>query len=87
MSDRSRDTPDDGVSGEDDDPSAVDEGTVDEGTVDEESEWRFSVDEVGPDGVTREESSIEPERIDPENALFVALGVLVAVGALLATFL
>ena len=54
---------------------------------DEESEWRFDVDEVGPDGVEREERSIEPEGIHLEHALFVVLGILMGVGAILATIL
>ncbi|GAB3410607.1 hypothetical protein GCM10027435_01400 [Haloparvum alkalitolerans] len=51
---------------------------------DEGGDWRFSIDEVGPDGVVEETSPgdepIEPESIVPEHAVFVALGVLLAVG-------
>lgn len=50
----------------------------------DEDQWRFSVDEVGPDGVTEETSPggdpIEPEGVDPEHALFVALGVVLSLG-------
>lgn len=53
----------------------------------EESEWKFEVDEVGPDGVEREEPTIEPESIDIEHALFVVLGVLMGIGAILAAML
>jgi|GEM_PF-1348082 len=50
-------------------------------------EWRFSLDEVGPDGVTEDTATpvstpIEPESINPENALFVLLGVVLTVGVL-----
>jgi len=52
---------------------------------DDESQWRFSVDEVGPDGVTEDthtpaDEPIEPETIDLEHAVFVALGVALTVG-------
>jgi len=45
----------------------------------DEREWRFAVDEVGPGGViedthTPETEPIEPESIDTEHAVFVALG-------------
>ena len=53
----------------------------------DESEWRFQVDDVGPDGVKREGRSIEPEGIHLEHALFVVLGVLMGIGAILATIL
>lgn len=58
-----------------------------EGTAADESEWRFGLDEVGPDAAEPEQRSIEPEGIDLENAAFVALGVLVAIGTILATLL
>jgi hypothetical protein len=47
-------------------------------------EWRFGVDEVGPDAEveTETEESIEPELISLEHATFVALGVLLAVGVI-----
>ncbi len=56
----------------------------------EEDEWRFSLDDVGEDGVTGSfgpAESIEPQEIDRENAVFVLLGVLLAIGliALLVT--
>jgi hypothetical protein len=55
------------------------------------SEWRFSLDEVGPDGVTEDTATpastpIEPESIDPENALFVVLGVALTVAVLVLGF-
>jgi hypothetical protein len=52
----------------------------------DESEWRFGVDEVGEEsegegvaGPWAPAESIEPGRIDRENALFVVLGVVLAV--------
>lgn len=62
----------------------------------DDEEWKYSVDEVGEDaedgtapgdgnggedggGVDRR---IEPGSIDPENVLFVVLGVLIAVGTI-----
>lgn len=42
--------------------------------ADESGEWRFGIDDVGPDGELRRDP-IEPESVDPENALFVALGI------------
>jgi hypothetical protein len=50
-------------------------------------EWRFALDEVGPDGVTEDTATpasapIEPESITPENAFFVLLGVVLTVGVL-----
>ncbi|MFC5368479.1 DUF7312 domain-containing protein [Salinirubrum litoreum] len=47
----------------------------------DEQQWRFAVDEVGEDAPTRE--PLEPESISLENALFVAVGVLLTVGILL----
>jgi hypothetical protein len=63
----------------------------DEGGQDDESQWRFSVDEVGPGGVTEdthtpESEPIEPGSIDPEHAVFVALGVLLTIGVLFVGF-
>jgi hypothetical protein len=57
----------------------------------DEREWRFAVDEVGPGGVvedthTPETEPIEPGSIDPEHAVFVALGVALTVGVLLVGF-
>ena len=51
----------------------------------DESQWRFAVDDVGPDGVTEDTHTpasepIEPESIDTEHAIFVALGVAATVG-------
>jgi len=58
---------------------------------DDERQWRFAVDDVGPDGVTEdtgtpEEEPIEPGSIDLENAALVALGVAITVGVLLFGF-
>jgi hypothetical protein len=52
---------------------------------DEGREWRFGVDDVGPDGVTEDTSTpdsepIEPGSIDAEHAVFVVLGVALVVG-------
>ncbi|QHS17052.1 DUF7312 domain-containing protein [Halopenitus persicus] len=56
----------------------------------EETEWRFGIDDVGPDGIVEETSPadepIEPESIEPLHAVFVALGIVLTVG-LLATAL
>ena len=50
-------------------------------------EWRFGIDEVGPEAEAAREAArnppIEPESIDAENALFVVAGVL---GTLLLVF-
>lgn len=58
---------------------------------DDEIQWRFAVDDVGPDGVTEdthtpESEPIEPESIDVEHAAFVVLGVVLTVGTLLVGF-
>ena len=47
-------------------------------------EWRFAVDEVGPDAEPDEPAAdpIEPEAISPEHATFVALGVLLTVAVI-----
>lgn len=51
-------------------------------------EWKYSIDEVGEEAeeATEEESEqrrrIEPGSLTPENAFFVALGVLIALGTL-----
>lgn len=57
-----------------------------EGASDErETEWRFALDEVGPEAETEtvEADPIEPEEISLEHAGFVALGVALALGVLL----
>ncbi|MGM0448012.1 MAG: DUF7312 domain-containing protein [Methanobacteriota archaeon] len=59
--------------------------------ADDEREWRFSVDDVGPDGVTEDTATpadepIEPGAITLEHAAFVVLGVALTVGALLVGF-
>lgn len=55
-------------------------------TDDEEGEWRFAIDDVGPDGVVEETSPaaepIEPESIELEHALFVTVGVVLSVSVL-----
>jgi len=63
----------------------------DDGEADDESEWRFAVDDVGPDGVTEdthtpETEPIEPGSIDAEHAVFVVLGVMLTVGVLFVGF-
>ena len=62
----------------------------DEG-ADDGTEWRFAVDEVGPDGVTEDTATpadepIEPGDITLEHAAFVVLGVALTVGTLLLGF-
>lgn len=50
------------------------------------TEWRFRVDEVGPDGVTEDTSTlgpIEPGDIQLEHAIFVVAGVALAISVLL----
>jgi hypothetical protein len=64
---------------------AGDEGPDDGG------EWRFSVDDVGPGGVTEDTATpadepIEPGDVDLEHAAFVVLGVALTVGILLVGF-
>lgn len=53
--------------------------------IEADDEWRFSIDEVGPDAEpeTPETDPIEPESISAEHAAFVVLGVLLAVGVVL----
>ncbi|WP_416838987.1 hypothetical protein [Haloferax sp. DFSO52] len=56
-----------------------------------EGEWRFSIDDVGPDGIVDDSpDSVEALPIEPgsptlENVAFVLLGVLLAVGLLFVT--
>lgn len=56
-----------------------------------DKQWQFGLDEVGPDGIVEETSPgdgpIEPESVNAEHAVFVALGVAVTVGAVLTIFL
>lgn len=64
---------------------AGDEGDGDGG------EWRFSIDDVGPDGVTEDTATPESEPIEPgdvtlEHAVFVVLGVAITVGVLVVGF-
>ncbi|ELZ37947.1 hypothetical protein C471_12616 [Halorubrum saccharovorum DSM 1137] len=56
-----------------------------------ESEWRFAVDDVGPNGVvedthTPESEPIEPGSIDAEHAVCVVLGVVLTIGVLFVGF-
>jgi len=55
-----------------------------------EREWRFSVDEVGPEAEPDspepeppEPEPIEPESISLEHAVFVGLGIALTVGIIL----
>lgn len=68
-----------------DDSRAV--SAVDPNTDSDGEEWRFAIDEVGPEAAAAREAErnppIEPESIDAENALFVVAGVL---GTLLLVF-
>ena len=62
-----------------------------EGSPDDGGEWRFSVDDVGPDGVTEDTATpadepIEPGDVEIEHAVFVVLGVALTVGALVVGF-
>jgi hypothetical protein len=47
-----------------------------------DSEWRFSVDDVGPEADTGadEDTAIEPETISLEHATFVVVGVVLTLG-------
>lgn len=48
----------------------------------EDSEWRFSIDEVGPEAEPEppEPDPIEPEPISLEHAVFVGLGIVLTLG-------
>mgnify|MGYP000654589682 CR=1 FL=1 len=48
-----------------------------ESTADDDQEWRFDLEDVGED---RHRPTVEPETVDPINAMFFLLGV----GAVLA---
>jgi hypothetical protein len=97
MSDESGDGARDGSSAADagDDPSVSGDRSrandaADE-TADAGTEWRFSVDDVGPDGVTEDTATPESEPIEPgdvtlEHAVFVVLGVAITVGVLVVGF-
>jgi hypothetical protein len=57
--------------------------------TEDESEWRFGIDDVGPDGII-EDSPVEEEPIEPgsprtENVVFVLLGVFIAVALIFVT--
>ncbi|XVH30613.1 DUF7312 domain-containing protein [Haloferacaceae archaeon DSL9] len=49
-------------------------------SADGDEQWRFSVDEVGPDGAAGDDEpprpTIEPESVSLEHATFVVIGVL-----------
>ena len=71
-------------------PDGADD-SPDGGSDDGESEWRFDIDDVGPDGVTEDTATpttepIEPGSIEFEHAAFVVLGVAITVGVLLFGF-
>lgn len=52
---------------------------------DDEREWRFSVEDVGPDGIIEQERDpIEPGSPKIEHAVFVLLGIVVALALLFA---
>lgn len=74
--------------GDDEVAASAESGEPDESA---DEQWKFGLDEVGPDGIVEETSPgggpIEPESVNPEHAAFVALGVAVAVGAVLTIFL
>ncbi|ELK45737.1 hypothetical protein G3A49_04050 [Haloferax volcanii] len=70
-------------------PEADDDRDGD-GDGDGDGEWRFGVDDVGPDGIIDDEPEfeqlpIEPESPRAENIVFVLLGVLLAVGLIVVT--
>ena len=57
----------------------------------DDRQWRFSVDDVGPDGITEnshtpDDLPIEPGSINAVIAAFVVLGVALTVGVLLFGF-
>lgn len=56
-----------------------------ESQSDDGREWRFSVDEVGPEAEPDppESEPIEPESISLEHAVFVGLGIALTVGIIL----
>jgi len=67
------------------------DGSDGDRTDGDEGEWRFSVDDVGPDGVTEDTATPESEPIEPgdvtlEHAVFVVLGVALTVGVLVVGF-
>lgn len=71
-----------------DEPRSRANETRDAADADEERDWRFAVEDVGPEGVTEDTATpetepIEPEPIDVEHAMFVILGVAITVGVLL----
>ncbi|GGC62274.1 MULTISPECIES: DUF7312 domain-containing protein [Haloferax] len=62
----------------------------DDRDADGDGEWRFGVDDVGPDGIIDDEPEVEQLPIEPEspraeNVAFVLIGVLLAVGLIVVT--
>ncbi|MFB6292992.1 MAG: hypothetical protein ABEH60_01865 [Halonotius sp.] len=47
-----------------------------------DDDWRFGIDEVGPEAESEDDEPIEPEAITPEHATFVAIGVLLTVAVI-----
>lgn len=45
---------------------------------DEDGEWRFGLEDVGPEAEPPEPEPVEPGSLDRENVLFFVLGVLFA---------
>lgn len=43
------------------------------------SDWKFELNEVGPDAVEEDKESLQPGSPSPENVVFVVLGVLTTV--------
>lgn len=72
----------DATEADDADPDAAADDTNGDG------EWRFSVDEVGPDAQPRapEREPLEPERPSLENVAFVLVGIVGTVLLLLSAF-
>lgn len=87
------DAGDEAATGRKDDPVAGgnEEPAADGGTESPDEQWHFGLDDVGPDGIVEETSPgsgpIEPENVTLEHAAFVALGVAIAVGAVVTIFL
>jgi len=55
-----------------------------ESSADGDSEWRFSIDAVGPDAeADTDDTTIEPESISLEHATFVVFGVLLTLGVVI----
>lgn len=68
----------------------ISERPADEVAAADEERWRFSVDDVGPDGITEDTSTpgpIEPGDVQLEHAVFVVAGVALAIGFILSAVL